>query len=162
MGEEVGQEHDVGGLRPVRAPLLGDQLVEGGEREGLQPVAREQFGGGDAGVHVVDDAFGAAVAVGDGLGQELPVGVEEAVVHAPGVDADRRQVGVGGGQRLEPGLDLGDEAGEVPTEVAVALDHAVREPVHDVEGEVVAVDEAGHHPSAGGAEVDGTEDPRRH
>ena len=38
VGEEVGQEHDVGGVRPVRAPLLGGQLVEGGEREGLQPV----------------------------------------------------------------------------------------------------------------------------
>ncbi len=63
-----------------------------------------------------------------------------------------------GEQGRQARLDFGDEAGEIPAQVPVTLDHTVREPVHDVEGEVVAVDEAGHHPPPRGAEVDGTED----
>ena len=66
--------------------------------------------------------------------------------------------GCAASRAVEARLDLGDEAGEIPAQVPVTLDHTVREPVHDVEGEVVAVDEAGHHPPPRGAEVDGTED----
>ena len=59
--------------------------------------------GGDEGVHVVDHLRRAVVAVGDRLGEELAVGVEQAVVDAPGVDADR----LGVREAVEAGPDLG-------------------------------------------------------
>ena len=60
-------------------------------------------------------------------------------------------------------LEAGDgprrySAGEVPAEVTVDLGDAVGEAVDGLERDRSPLDDAGHHPAAGRAEVDGGED----
>ena len=57
------------------------------------PLTPVQLGAADAGVDRVDGAVRSIVAVGDRLGEQGAVRVEQSVVDAPGVDADRLDVG---------------------------------------------------------------------
>ncbi len=116
---------------------FGGELVERVELQELQPrggvePCRVQFP-----VHPGDGGAAAFVPVAVRLRGELAGGVDEAVVHRPGVDADAGdrfaplRCRLAGGS--EAGEHLGEEGVEVPAEAAVGLHHAVGETVHDVE-----------------------------
>ena len=120
---------------------------------------RVELGRVDDGVDLVDDLGGAVVAVGDRLGEQPAVGVEEAVVDAPRVDADRLGVGDPWPGRRAP---LRYEVGEVPAQVPVdARRRRWGSGGRPRVGRPVAVDDAGHDPAAGRADVDGGEDAAR-
>jgi hypothetical protein len=75
--------------RPVASEVgLGGQLVEGVEGQELQPVHGVKLGRFDLGVDVVDDRFGAGVAVVARVARQCPVSVEQPVVDGSGVDRD--------------------------------------------------------------------------
>ena len=98
-----------------------------------------------------------------GLAEQLAVRVEQPVVDAPRVDADRLDLRIPAGERREAGEHLA-RTGRVrfqrrwPSTVG----GRVGEAMHDVELDRVAVDDAGDHPAARRAEVDRCEDACGH
>lgn len=147
---------------PVRTPLLDSELVQSGERQKLQAVQREQLVGAHDAVDLVDDADGAAVSIRHRIGQQIAVGVEQAVVDPPGVDSDRLNLGIPCGKQTDAVLHLRPKHLDVPAQMAAALDHAVGEPVDQFEPDGLPFDKASHHPPARRAEVDRGDDPSRH
>ena len=109
-------------------------------------------------MHLLGDPGRAGVAVGDGLGQQSAVGVEQPVVDAPGVNAD----GFGVTESLQTGQHLAMETRQVPAKVPVLFGHPIGKAVNLPDVDAVAVDEAGDDASARGAEVDRGEDPWGH
>ena len=99
VGQQVGQQHGLPRPPPERPALLGRELVEGVEGQELQAVDRVQLGRVERRVHLVDDRLGPAVPVGDRLGQQPAVGVQQAVVDGPGVDAEADHLRIALGQR---------------------------------------------------------------
>ncbi len=81
VGQEVGQQHEAGRRRSL-APRAGRRAGgRASEREELQAVDGEELRSVDTcACDVVDDVGGAVVAVGDGLGQQPALGVEQPVV----------------------------------------------------------------------------------
>ena len=144
VGQQVGQQGEGRRLRPQRAAALARQLVKGGEGEELQPVAREELVGRHEGVHRVHHLGRAVVPVRRGLGQQPALGIEQAVVDAPGVDADRLHLRIALGQRAQSCQHLVVESGHGPAQPAVHLAGAVGEAVHGVHRERPALDQAGH------------------
>ena len=149
----------MGGTFETAAALVGHELVQGVERQELLAVDRIEVGGVDGPVDVFDDRARAVVAIGDRLVDELSVAVEQGVVDAPGVDADRLHVGELAGQLAEPIDDVLEQRANGPPEMTVGLDESVGETVDRPEGHRAALHEAGHHPTAGCSDVDRGEDP---
>ena len=114
VAEQVGNEHRMTCLRPQRILLLGGQLVQGRDRQELQAVDPVQLLRVDFSVHLVDDGGGASVPVGDRLGEQAAVGVEQSVVEAPGVDANARDRLVTSGQFGQTVEHLVEQGGHVP------------------------------------------------
>jgi hypothetical protein len=86
-----------------------------------------------------------------GLGDQVVVLVDEAVVDAPRIDTDRRHVT----SSLQAALHLAEEPAHLPATV----DRSVRGAVHDLDLEGVQVD--ARHARRRGAEVDGSDDRQR-
>ena len=77
--------------RPPRAVLLCLELIDGVERQELDPVDPVEVARLDAFVDRVDDGAcgaGAVVAVGDRFCEQRAAVVEQSVVDAPRVDPD--------------------------------------------------------------------------
>ena len=152
-------EEPVAQMVPVERPSgAQNQVQHVGAVETLafhqKRLAPDQLLRRDDGVDVIDHLGGAIVPVSDGIGQQLAGSVEEAVVHAPHVDADRRGIGDAG----YAGQDFAVEATEVPAEVTVPLDDPVGEAMDGLDAHVVAVDDPGHDAPPRRTDVDGGED----
>ena len=132
--QQVGEQHDVGGTFETAAALVGHELVQGVERQELLAVDRIEVGGVDDPMDVFDDRARAVVAIGDRLVDELSVAVEQGVVDAPGVDADRLHLGKLAGQLAEPIDHLLEQRANGPPEMTVGLDESVGETVDRLEG----------------------------
>ena len=99
-------------------------------------------------------AVGPGVAIVVRTPDEGSLRVQQAVVHAPRVDADAgRRVGPARRDR-EPGQDLAVQTEDVPVQAVGQRDGSVREPVHLLELEQVGFDPADDDPSARCPEVD--------
>ena len=99
----------------------------------------------------------AGVPVADGVGGEVAVVADEAVVHGPGVDADRGRVT----DRAQALQDAGPQSEDVPVEAAPHIDRTVGEPGGLGEVDPAVVDAGGHDASGGRAEVDGCQERHR-
>ena len=132
---------------------LGGELEERVERLRLDAGGREQV----FGAHLREGfRFGvgaARVAVADGVGDQVPRGVDEAVVDRPGVHPDRGGVAEG----AEPVEDARPQAEDVPVQASAHGDGAVGEPGDLCEVDPVPVQAGGHDAPRGRPEVD-----RRH
>ena len=107
----------------------------------------------------VEDGLGvhggvAAVAVDVGQAEEAAGPVQQAVVHAPRVDADGGDLAVLRGGGAEAGADVLQQLREVPEEVSGELDGRVVEAGDDLHRELRAVVARGDDAAAAGAEVD--------
>ena len=107
----------------------------------------------------VEDGLGvhggvAAVAVDVGQAEEAAGSVQQAVVHAPRVDADGGDLAVLRGGGAEAGADVLQQLREVPEEVSGELDGRVVEAGDDLHRELRAVMARGDDAAAAGAEVD--------
>jgi len=89
-----------------------------------------------------------------GLLQEFAVLAEQAEVDAPGVDADALDLALRlPGGHADPGLDVRQQAVEVPPQRALLFHGTVGETVHLFEAQPSVPDPAQHDPAAFGAEV---------
>ena len=122
-----------------------------------RPLIAYRRPGSDPGMDLVDDRLGPPVPVGDRLGEQRAVGVQQAVVHRPGVDAEAGDLRVALAQLLQADQDLLVESSQVPAQMAVGFLGAVGKTVHDVELDTVVGPATRHHPTAGCADVDRAE-----
>ncbi len=163
--QEPDEVRDEQRLQPVQFGLRGE-LVDRVERQELQPRGGVEAGRVEFLVDPGDGGTAAVIAVAEGRRDEFAGGVDQAVVHGPGVDPDAGDAltagrGRRGGGR-EPGEDLGEQGVEVPAEAAVELFDAVGEAVHRLQfGPLptgTARDPAEDDPARGGADVDSDKD----
>jgi hypothetical protein len=101
--------------------------------------------------HPLEHAGGAVVAVVHRVADEPAVGVEQAVVHPPRVDAER----VHPARCPQAVPDSLVERLNVPAQRAVGPDRDVGEPVQLGERDLLRRNPAEHDPAAGGAQIDG-------
>ena len=87
------------------------------------------------------------------IAHQVSGGVDQAVVHAPGVDAEADDVVVFPGGPAKSLLHLLEERGEVPVKVAADAYLTVGEAVQFVEHQPATVVAPGNHATASGAEV---------
>ncbi len=136
------------------------------EREVLQAVDVVQLVGADEFVDAPDRSVGAAVAVGDRVGEQGAVGIDEPVVDRPCVDADRLDGRELAAERPQAAADLVVQPADVPPQVPVGLAHPVVETVHRVQHHRrsgrAPVHDTGDDAPTGGPDVDSGEDPGGH
>ena len=166
-GQEIGQEQQGAGVGAVRGPgdavvaRLGHELEHRVELLHLQAVDRVDLRRRDLGEDPLGDAAGALGAVGVDLRGQGARAVDQAVVHAPGVDADRRQGADVAHGREQALAHLVPQVEHVP-EQALALtggqgDGAVGEAARLGQVDASIGDGADHDAPGGGAEVDGAD-----
>ena len=97
---------------------LGRELVERVERQELQPRPRVEAVRRHERVDALDATRRPLVAVVERFGDELTAGIEQAVIHAPRVDADAGQVVGRRRGTAESFQDLAPEGGGIPAEAA--------------------------------------------
>ncbi len=85
--QERDQVRDEQGLQPVQV-RLGGELVDRVELQELQPGGGVEPGRVQFLVDPGDGGAAAVIAVAERLRDEFPGGVDQAVVHRPGVDPD--------------------------------------------------------------------------
>ena len=94
------------------------------------------------------------------MAKQLTVGAQQAVVHAPGVDANAVKIcpaGTGGGaQRLD---DMRPESQNIPTKGAVDGYWAIRETMDLVNAKKAPLHSPYHGPTTARAEVEGKKNP---
>ena len=122
-------------LHELHAGLLEDLL------------ARDDLGDG------VDHAVGARVAVVMRVADKLAVAVEQGVVDAPGIDAERGGLMLGG--LAEAGLHVVEQAQHVPVQRAQRSNAGIAEAVQFGKREAVVLEGAENGAAALSAEVDG-------
>ena len=157
VAEQVGDEQQVPGRCQLGAPGGGGELEERVEGLDLEAVRRVEVDRWAVGEDPFGNPVGAAVPVVHRVARQGTVGVEQAVVHRPGVDADRGQALALGGPP-QSGGDPGEERQNVPVQ-DLALprrdgDRCVGEPGHLLGPQPGSVEGPGDHPSAGGTQVD--------
>ena len=161
--DQIGDHQQGAAGRQIRRAVVGGELVQGVEGLLRDARQRELPLAGDALGDPVRDPVGAGVAIGDHLADPLAavrsLGTDEAVVHGPGVHADRgepRQSAhhgevVGVGQALP---DLRPQRIEIPAQVALVLHQAVLEAMGRHQLDPPLGDDPEHHSARGRAEVD--------
>ena len=85
--------------------------------------------GRDDPVDRLDTRGGATVSVVEGEGEQIAGLVGEAVVHAPGIDADAEQPGIRPARRPQTGHDLVGQARRVPVQPVGQVQRLVGEPM---------------------------------
>ncbi len=86
------------------------------------------------------DPLSTPIAVVVGVAQELPLRIQQAEIHRPGIDADPGQrFVIAGGIGPDPGLDLPPEVRCIPVEAALLLEWIVGKAMELVEGETLPV-----------------------
>ncbi len=88
-----------------------------------------------------------------GVADQLALGVEQAEVHSPRVDADAGQL-KDTASRTQPGQHLRVQPQDVGMQVPEHADRRIGEPVQLMNGEGVRADLSHHDPAAGSAQVD--------
>ena len=159
--QEPDEVRDEQRLQPVQFRLRGE-LVDRVERQELQPGGGVEPGRIEFLVDPGDGGTGPVIAVAERRRDQVAGGVDQPVVHGPGVDPDAGDaLAAGRGRRgggREPGEDLGEQRVEVPAEAAVELLDPVGEPVHGLQlgprPTGTARDPAQDDPARGGADVD--------
>ena len=112
------------------------------------PVIVVDAGAPDRGADRFHDPVGARVAIVIRVAEQLAALAEQAVVAAPGVDADAVETADVALEALERALHVDPEPEDVPVERAVLADRLVREAAHLGEVEHAGAQAPGHRPPA--------------
>ena len=94
------------------------------------------------------------VAVMEGVAHQLVVTVEQGEVHTPGIQAQAAQ-GCHLPRFPQAGLDLGEQAQDIPMQVVPDPHRAVGEAVGFLQGQAAGLKLGQHHPPAAGPQIDG-------
>ncbi len=139
----------------MRRLARGEQLVERVDLHELHAGAGEDFRAGDPGEGVRHDPLRAGVAVVVRLADDFVLWGEQHVIDPPRIDADGDDPvsKLPGGLR-EAVLDVTPQAEHVPAAGAGDVDGTVGEAVQFLEPDRAAVEQAGNHAAAFGAEID--------
>ena len=159
--EQVGQQDGVPSPAPERSVAARrpvDRCVLNGRN--CRPLIAYSSLRVDLRVHVVDHRVGAAVPVGDRLGQQPAIVVEQAVVDRPGVDADGLHAA--GNARASFGKPDEDLLVNSPVRSQRRCPSRFAGPVGESGAPIVQLDAgarrpARHHPAARCADVDRAE-----
>ena len=135
VGEQVGDQQQGPRRGQLRRPRLGGELVDRVDGQLLDPGHRVQVRRRDLGQHVAHHAVGPAVPVVHRVAEQGPARAEQAVVHAPRVDARAGQL-ERAGRRAQPVQHPAVQAQDVPVQRAQHPDRRVREPVRLVQLEL--------------------------
>ena len=154
VGEQVGDQQQGPGRGQLRRPRGRGELVDRVDRQLLHPGGRVQLLGWDLGEHLRDHALGPRVPVVHRVAEQRAAAVEQAVVHAPGVDAHAGQV-EGPRRGPQPVQHLPVEPQDVPVQGAQHADRDVREPVGLMQLQLAGATWPDHDPAAGRAQVHG-------
>lgn len=124
-----------GAVEPAVAGVtVGEELIKRVERHELNSGAGEDLLARDDLKRTIHHAGCARIAVVM-RGVEEPVGgVEQSVIHAPGVDPEAVELRAGGVRASQPFLDMLDKRVEIPVKVSSAFEGSVVEAVEFVEG----------------------------
>ena len=140
--------------RRVVLQLSAVELIDGVEvhrRNAGTGKERRKINGLPDGLHIRIDR----VSIRTGIGEQVAVLVEQAVVHAPSVDADAVKLpNVRVFERQKPLLELVVEIRQIPVEHAVYLDVVVLKPVQLAHRDLLAVELAENGTSVARAEVE--------
>ena len=145
--------------RGIAFQLHGVELIERVvliERDAR--VAEQLFSGHDR-KGLFHHAVGAPVAVVHRQADEMPVFVEKAEIHAPGVDANGVDAQTFFGGLVQRLLHLKEQPRHVPGKAARQFHRLVEEAVQFAQLHALAVKNAQHRPAAGSAEVKAEEIP---
>ena len=156
VGEQVGHHQQPVGVpqeRIVRARHR-QELVDGVDGHELDAGRGVDLVPGHQRERALDHAVGPRVAVVDRVREQPPALVEQAEVHAPGVDADRGHA-TGSPRLAQAGRDVAEQPQGVPVHRPGHGHGHVREAVDVLDGEPPAVERAHEDPPALGADVDG-------
>ena len=126
--------------RRVVLQLAAVELIDGVEIHGRDARAgkeRRKINGLPDGLHIRIDR----VSIRTGIGEQVAVLVEQAVVHAPSVDADAVKLpNVRVFERQKPLLQLAIQIRQIPVEHAVHLDIVVLKPVQLAHRDLLAIE----------------------
>src|SRR5712692_9887599 len=140
-------------------PDVRVQLINSVELQELHAGPREELISGDERQDLIDDAVGSLIPVADWILDQALVAVEERVIGAPRVHANRLEVYAAGGRRLgcvsKPHAKTLQQASDVPAQVSLRPPRFVNEAVYLFHDGVLGSDAADKDPAAAGAEVDG-------
>lgn len=131
---------------------MGLQLEDGVERKVLQPADAVQLLRVAAGQDRLGGGGVTCVAVVERQPEERPVGIQEAVVHGPGVDAHRRHRAAAR-RHPQPVQHALVQSEYVPAESVGQVHRRSGEAVRLGQHQFVGADPPGDHPAAGGAQV---------
>ena len=164
IGQQVGHEqHRVGHFqRGVAGLLHGVELEEGVELVEGDARQAEQLLPGDDLADLVGHALGARVAIVHRQAQQISVLVQQAEVHAPGVDADARDLHVHAGQLQKRLLHLIHQSGQIPDEPAAEHHGVVGEAMDLLNLHLPVFEGTQHGAAAGRAEVEAQKIQLRH
>ena len=124
--EQVGDEQQCVGCGHLGVPGSRHELEQGVERLHLQSVDLVQLFGRQVAEDLLGDSVGACITVVDRVAQQIPVVVQQPVVHGPGIDAHRRKSTVFLGCSAQTGHRTGIQGQYVPVQgatVAAAQSH---------------------------------------
>lgn len=139
-------------MRPLSRGAVGRKLEDRVERQMLQPADVVQLLRADTRQYLLGRRRVALVAVVVREPEQRPVGVQEPVVHGPGVDAHRGH-GAPARSRPQPVQHALVEGEYVPVEPVGEPHRRIGEAVRLGQLQFAGADPAGDHPAAGGAQV---------
>ena len=129
--DEIRDHQQAVGRRRKALLDVSGQLKERVEWQELDAGAGENLLAGHAREDARHDVFRAAVAIRDRIFEQAPVAIDEAVVHAPAVDADAGHLAACGARALgrdaEPRANLAQDGREVPAQVTAHLARGIAE-----------------------------------
>ena len=160
MGQQVGDQQQPAGRGELGRAPAGGELEDGVELQVLEAADPVQLLRRDDGVHGRDRGGVPGVPVVQRVAEQRAVGVEQAVVDRPAVDADPVEPAGVPARGAQPVEDAGVEPQHVPVQGSAGAHRPVREPVRLLQVEPVRADPRDHDPAAGGAQVDGRERPQ--
>ncbi len=132
-------------------------MVEGIDLHELETGVAKDLGLGDGGKDFFHHRVKARITIMVGCMQHLAIGIEQGIVHAPGVDPDTPDVSraVLFAGAFQARYNRAPEILEFPVEVAVDLRGAIFKAMHGFEFEFSIGENPADDPAATGAEIDG-------
>lgn len=156
--DQIGDHQHLPSSGELGSSVCRDQLVDGVERQILEPCRRIQLAGRQDGRDLLRHSLRTVVPVVDRIAEELAGRVEESVVDGPAVDADAREASARRGGRGAQAVEHTPVEGEdVPVQGGTGPDRPVGEPVDLGQLQYARAGAAQHHPPARRTEVDGGE-----
>ena len=161
---EVGNHQQPGRAAWQPGGNVGHELEDRIKPKTLNPGGVEESLAGDARQHLLGHVRGPLVAVTHRILEQPALVIDQAVVDAPGIDADRIEHAArparrgGGASGAVP--QAGKQRGGIPPEMPVEAARSVGKAVHLLQRQRLSIQGADEDAAAAGAQIDGGPEDR--